>query len=101
MDKDTTDHVGRAIHWLAENWQLTVLLIGGMFWSAVWAVKKVFPTHKVMRDCEHEMGERLDRHEREEFRRADEFSRSNAEQHQEIRADLRQIRDYIMGSNGK
>ena len=96
MDKETVGHIGQVLEWLTDNWQFTALLIGGTFWSLVWAVKKTFPTHRVMRDCENDMRLSLEKHEREEIIRMIEFKRENASQHQEIRDGLRLILDHVM-----
>ena len=96
MDKETVSHVGQILEWVSDNWQFTVLLAGGIFWSMVWAIKKTFPTHKVMLECENDMRLALEKHEREEVIRMLEFKRENGSQHQEIRNGLNLILDHIM-----
>lgn len=101
MDKETTVHVSELVHWVVNNWQFAMLLLGGFFWGAVWAVQKVFPTHKVMRECEATMRGDLVAHERNEIARFNVFKLEQAEEHAAINTRLDTIIKHLLGHNGK
>ena len=100
MPQETTDHIGLAIKWFSDNWQLTTLLVGGLFWAGVWSVKKVFPTHRVMKDCEETMRKDLKDHEEKEIFRFREFKNENAIQHESINSRLDRIIEHLIKKNG-
>jgi len=99
MDRETVWHIGDIFRWLVEHWQLSTLVIGGAFWGAVWSVKKVFPTHKVMEDCEKSMRVDLKKHADAEIARFKEFNKTNERQHNAINSRLDRIIDHLIKGN--
>ena len=99
MDKETVSYTGQLIHWFVEHWQFSMLIIGGAFWGAVWSIKKVFPTHKVMRECENNMRVDLEKHEKSEIVRFNAFKTENLIQHQSIESRLDRIIDHLINKN--
>ena len=95
-----TSHGVQFAQWLTKNWQFTALLAGGMFWSAVWSVKKVFPTHKVMMECETRMRIDMKDHERMVSGWLHDFRQEESEEHQAINSRLDRIIDHLIKGNG-
>jgi hypothetical protein len=84
--------------WVKEYWPLAMFSVGALGGWVIWAMRRMFATHSVMNDCKLDLIRSLEAHEREETIRALEFKRENALQHQDIRADMRQIIDHLIGT---
>ena len=85
-------------HLILDNPEYLLYILGSIGGAIWWGLHKVFTTHTVMRECKNELVEALERHEHEETLRADQRQLSDAEQHQIIRQDIRELRDHILNN---
>ena len=101
MDKETAGHIGQVGNYILNHWQLAIFFIGAVSGSIYFYLRKVFATHELMNECRTDIQSSLIDQSRKTEIMLHEFKRDNAEQHQLIHEDIRQIRDHIVKFHGQ
>ena len=80
------------LHWCIDNWQFVLFALGGGIGAITWALHSVFATKKHMNECKTDLGLDVDG-------KLDEIESTNTREHSEIRTDIRQIMDHLLGKD--
>ena len=80
------------LHWCIDNWQFVLFVLGGILGSITWALRSVFATKGHMNKCKSELSIDVDS-------KLSEMEDSNTREHGEIRADVRQILNHLLGKD--
>jgi len=84
--------VHSVIHWLLDNWQFTLFLLGSALGAVVWWMHSVFVSKSHMEDCRITMVENTDK-------KLDRHYLENKEEHKELRHDVKSILAHLLNKD--
>jgi hypothetical protein len=94
---DSISLAHRFMHFVLEHWPFFgggLVILSGYIW---WALHQIFATNKTMYECRDKMVEKLDEHEDDEVARQNAFRKENKDEHRELRGDVSDIKNFLMG----
>ena len=80
------------LHIFIEHWELILFVIGSIIGGVVWAMHRIFVTHEHLNRCRYDVS-------KETSEKVAQLSDKNTEEHNEIRTDVRQILNHLLGKD--